>query len=366
MAAADQSRIVPVILSGGSGMRLWPLSRLGRPKQFLTLAGEHSLLQQTALRAGDAALFAPPIVVSGEAQGEAVEAQLGEAGIAPALLILEPAARNTAPAIGLAALASGAEDLLLILPSDHHVKDEAAFRAAVETARAAAEEGWLVTFGLRPERPETGYGYIRAGAEIAPGTRRAQAFVEKPDLATAQAYVAGGDHLWNSGMFLFRAGAYLDALRVHAPYLLPALEAAMADAARDGPRLRPQPQSFARVPSQSIDHAVMEKHGRVAVVPASIGWSDIGSWEALHGVLGKDAEDNVLAGDVVAIDSTGSLIRTDGPVVAAIGVEDLIVVATERAVLIVPRAQSQRVQEAVQALIRRGAKPPPDLLGEAG
>lgn len=364
MAAADQSRIVPVILSGGSGMRLWPLSRLGRPKQFLTLAGEHSLLQQTALRASDPALFAPPILVSGEAQGDAVEAQLAEAGIAPALLILEPAPRNTAPAIALAALASAPGDLLLILPSDHHVKDEAAFRAAVETARAAAEQGWLVTFGLTPERPETGYGYIRAGEEIAPGTRRAEAFVEKPDLATAQSYVASGDHLWNSGMFLFRAGAYLDALRAHAPYLLPDVEDAMAGAPREGLRLHPRRQSFARAPSQSIDHAVMEKHARVAVVPASIGWSDIGSWEALHGVLGKDAADNVLTGDVVAIDSKASLIRSDGPVVAAIGVEDLIVVATERSVLIVPRAQSQRVQEAVQALIRRGAKPPPDLLQE--
>jgi len=366
MADGEQRRIVPVILSGGSGMRLWPLSRLGRPKQFLTLAGDHSLLQQTALRASDPTLFAPPIVVSGEAQGDAVEAQLAEAGVAPALLILEPAARNTAPAIALAALASEPDDLLLILPSDHHVKDEAAFRAAMATARGAAEEGWLVTFGLRPERPETGYGYIRAGTEIAPGTRRAEAFVEKPDLATAQRYVAGGDHLWNSGMFLMRAGAYLNALRTHAPYLLPAVEAAMAGATREGARLLPQAQSFARAPSQSVDHAVMEKHDRVAVVPASIGWSDIGSWEALHGVLGKDEDDNVLTGDVVAIDSHGSLIRTDGPVVAAIGVEDLIVVATERSVLIVPRAQSQRVQEAVQALIRRGAKPPPELLGDAG
>jgi mannose-1-phosphate guanylyltransferase/mannose-1-phosphate guanylyltransferase/mannose-6-phosphate isomerase len=356
----NAAKIIPVILSGGSGMRLWPLSRLGRPKQFLALAGEHSLLQQTALRVVD---LGAPLVVAAAAQGEAVEAQLAEAGTPPSLLILEPAARNTAPAIALAALASEPEDLLLVLPSDHLVKDEAAFHAAVETARPAAEEGWLVTFGIAPSRPETGYGYIRTGHPIGGGAFQVEAFVEKPDLATAQAYLVGRRHLWNSGMFLFRAAAYLQALREHAPYLLPAVEAAIAGGARHGARLVPEAQAFARAPSQSVDHAVMERHARVAVVPAEMGWSDIGSWEALHDVLGKDEADNVLTGDIVAIDSKGSLIRSDGPVVAAIGVEDMIVVATERSVLIVPRGQSQRVQEAVEALIRRGA-PPPELLRE--
>ena len=346
-------------------MRLWPLSRLGRPKQMIALAGERTLLQQTALRVGGEAMFAAPVVVAAAAQADAIEEQLAEAGVEPALLILEPGARNTAPAIALAALASAPGDLLLVLPSDHLVKDEAAFRAAVSEALPAAEAGWLVTFGLTPERPETGYGYIRRGDAIGASAAayRVDSFVEKPDRATAEAYLADGGYLWNSGMFLFRSDAYLAALKEHAPYLLPAVEAAMAGAERDGARLTPNAASFARAPAQSIDHAVMERHGRAAVVPAAMGWSDIGSWEALHLVLDKDDADNVLAGDVIAIDCEGSLIRSDGPVVAAIGARDLIVVATERSVLIVPRGQSQRVQEAVEALIRRGAKPPEDLPG---
>ena len=341
-------------------MRLWPLSRLGRPKQMIALAGELTLLQQTALRVRE---LGSAVVVAGEAQADAIEAQLAEAGTPAALLILEPAPRNTAPAIALAALAADPDDLLLVLPSDHLVADEAAFAAAVEAGRGAAESGWLVTFGARPNRAETGYGYIKAGEGFAgsPGALRAAAFVEKPDHATAEAYVADGDYLWNSGIFLFRAGAFVAALAEHAPYILPEIEAAMAGARREGTRLLPEASSFARAPAQSVDHAVMEKHGRVAVVPVEMGWSDIGSWEAMHGALGKDDEQNVLAGDVVAIDCAGSLIRTDGPVVAAIGVEDMIVVATERSVLVVPKAQSQRVPEAVEALLRRGAKPPEGL-----
>jgi mannose-1-phosphate guanylyltransferase len=346
--------IIPVILSGGTGMRLWPLSRLGRPKQFLALTGEHSLLQQTALRvAGDG--FAAPIVVGAAGQAEELAAQFAAIGIAPSLTILEPAPRNTAPAAALAALAAAPDDLLLVLPSDHLVADEAVFRASIAAARPAAEAGWLVTFGMAPDRPETGYGYIKAGEPTPEGASRAAAFVEKPDLATAQAYLAEGGWLWNSGMFLMRADAFLDALRQHAPYLAPAVEAAWAGARRDGARLLPDAASFARAPGQSIDHAVMERHDRVAVLPASFGWSDIGSWEALHGVSAPDGDGNVLVGDVVAIGSSGSLIRSEGPVIAAIGVEDMIVVATERAVLIVPRAQSQRVDEAIAALNARAA-----------
>ncbi len=347
-------RIRPVILSGGSGMRLWPLSREGRPKQFLALTGARSLIQETALRVADAALFAPPFVVAGEAQAEAIEAQLAEAGVAPERLILEPAPRNTAPAIALAALAAEPDELLLVLPSDHLIGDVAAFRAEVAAGREAAEAGWLVTFGIRPDRPETGYGYILPRVGIGGGTSRADAFVEKPDRSTAEGYVAGGRHLWNGGIFLFRAAAFIDALRRHAPHIAPAVEAAAAGGRAEGRRTLPEPQAFARTPGQSVDHAVMEKHDRVAVRPVSFGWSDIGSWEALHQVLDKDEAGNVLAGDVVAIDCEGSLIRSDGPVVAAIGVSDLVVVATERAVLIVPRAESQRVQEAVAALLRRG------------
>jgi mannose-1-phosphate guanylyltransferase/mannose-1-phosphate guanylyltransferase/mannose-6-phosphate isomerase len=334
--------ITPVILSGGSGMRLWPLSRLGRPKQFLALTGALSLLEETALRVSGEG-FERPILVGAAGQEEA----LGR--IDAALTILEPAPRNTAPAVALAALAAP-DALLLVLPSDHVVADPALFREAVEAARPAAEAGWLVTFGMAPDRPETGYGYISTGEPVAGAARRAAAFVEKPDRATAESYLGEGGWLWNSGMFLMRADAFLAALRTHAPDIAAAAEASLR---RDGDRIVADPDAFARAPSRSIDRAVMEVHDRVAVLPASFGWSDIGSWEALHGVSAKDGDGNVLIGDVVAVDAKGSLIRSEGPVIAAIGVEDLIVVATERAVLIVPRAQSQRVDEAIAALNRR-------------
>lgn len=333
--------ITPVILSGGSGMRLWPLSRLGRPKQFLALTGERSLIGETASRvAGEG--FERPILVGAAGQEEEL------ARVDAALTILEPAPRNTAAAVALAALAAP-DALLLVLPSDHAIADPAGFRAAVEAARPAAEAGWLVTFGMAPDRPETGYGYVRAGEPVAGAARRAAAFVEKPDRATAETYMEGG-WLWNAGMFLMRADSYLEALRRHAPDIAAAVEASLRI---EGGRIVPDPEAFARSPSKSIDRAVMEVHDRVAVLPASFGWSDIGSWEALHGVSAKDEAGNVLVGDVVAIDAKGSLIRSEGPVIAAIGVEDLIVVATERAVLIVPKSQSQRVDEAIAALNRR-------------
>jgi mannose-1-phosphate guanylyltransferase/mannose-1-phosphate guanylyltransferase/mannose-6-phosphate isomerase len=346
-------RIRPVILSGGSGVRLWPLSRLGRPKQLLPLTGERSLLQETVLRVAEGALFSAPIVVAAEAQGAAAEEQLDEIGIAPEILVLEPVARNTAAAIALAALACPADELLLVLPSDHHIADAALFRTEVGAAAAAAEAGWLVTFGVAPDRAETGYGYIRAGGEIGDGVRAVEAFVEKPDKATAEAFLSAGGHYWNAGIFLFRAGAFLDALTRHAPETASGARAAMGIAPRTGGRLRPDADILARMPSVSVDVAVMEKHDRVAVKTSSFGWSDVGSWEALHGVSGKDSDGNAIAGDVVAIDASGCLIRSEGPAVAVIGVHDLVVVATERAVLIVPRDQSQRVQEAVEALKRR-------------
>ncbi len=333
--------ITPVILSGGSGMRLWPLSRLGRPKQFLALTGEKSLLEETALRVAGGG-FERPILVGAAGQEEEL------ARVDAALTILEPAPRNTAPAVALAALAAP-DALLLVLPSDHAVADPQAFRAAVEAARPAAEDGWLVTFGMEPDRPETGYGYIRAGEPVAGAARRAAAFVEKPDRATAETYVEDG-WLWNAGMFLMRADSFLEALRSHAPEITAAVEGSLRP---DDGRIVPDPEAFERTPSKSIDRAVMELHDRVAVLPASFGWSDIGSWEALHGVSTKDDDGNVLVGDVVAVDARGSLIRSEGPVIAAIGVEDLIVVATERAVLIVPKSQSQRVDEAIVALNRR-------------
>ncbi len=349
MSAGAQRRVVPVILSGGAGTRLWPLSRRARPKQMLDLAGQGPMLAQTAERVTDPDLFAPPLVVAGRDQASAI------AGVLPkAELILEPAAKNTAPAIALAALAVDKDDVLLVLPSDHLVTEPEGFREAVRKALPYAMDGWIVTFGMKPERAETGYGYIERGAALDEGIHHAVRFVEKPDAATAGRYAASGRYDWNGGIFLMRAGTYLEALQKHAPGIAKAAKAAMAGAARKGRRLLPDAAAFAESPSQSIDYAVMEKADRVAVVPVSIGWSDVGSWEALLDRLDGDAQGNVLAGDVLEFGTKNCLIRSEGPLVAAIGIEDLVVIATEDAVLIVPRAQSQRVKDVVETLKEKG------------
>lgn len=350
-------RITPVILSGGAGTRLWPLSRLGRPKQLLALGGgEATLLQETARRAADPARFEPPLVVASADHAGEIERQLGEAGAAPAALILEPAPRGTAAAIALAALSAAPDAVLLVMPSDHAVRDPDAFRRAVEAALPLAEADMLVTFGIAPDRPETGYGYIRTGAPLGEGRFRAERFVEKPDRATAEAYLAEGGYLWNGGIFLFRAEAFLDALEALAPEILSATRAALAAQREEGMRIWPDERCFARAPSTSVDRAVMERSDRVAVVPVEMGWSDVGSWDALHQVADKDGAGNVLVGDVVALDSRDCYIRSDGPVIVTIGAEELVVVATERAVLIAPRGETQRVREAIEALQARERK----------
>ena len=338
------SLITPVILSGGTGTRLWPLSRLGRPKQLIALSGGPTLIQATARRLTGPE-FAPPIVVAGLDQADAIEEQLGRVR-----LILEPAARNTAPAIALAALEAGPDALLLVAPSDHHIEDEQAFREAVAAAVAHAEAGWIVTFGIAPDRPETGYGYIERGAPLGGGAYAVAHFTEKPDGGTAQAFLAGGRHDWNAGLFLMRAATYLEALSKSAPDMLRACEAAHAGAERSVNRILPATEAFAAAASGSIDRIVVERADKVAVVPVSMGWSDVGSWEALYAIGDKDGRGNVLAGDVVSPDSRNCLIRSDGPVVVALGVENLVIVATERAVLVVPRSESQRVAEAIEAL----------------
>lgn len=333
MSGPPDAPVVPVILSGGAGTRLWPLSRRARPKQMLDLTGAGTMLALTAARVADPALFAAPVVVAGADQAEAVTAT-----IPGARLLVEPAARNTAPAIALAATALAPDEVMLVLPSDHLVGDDAGFRAAVARGLPYARDGWIVTFGMRAVRAETGYGYIERGPALAEGVFEAARFVEKPDSATAEGFVAGGRHDWNGGIFLLRADTFLAALERHAPDVLAAV--------RSG--------DFEAAPNISIDHAVMEKADKVAVVPAEIGWSDIGSFAALYDLLGKDAAGNALADAAVAVDARGNLIRSEGPLVAAIGVEDLVVVATAEAVLVVPRAQSQRVREAVEALRARG------------
>jgi mannose-1-phosphate guanylyltransferase/mannose-1-phosphate guanylyltransferase/mannose-6-phosphate isomerase len=346
-------RITPVILSGGTGTRLWPLSRLGRPKQLLALQpGEETLLQQAIRRVSDAALFAGPMIVASADDADEIESQSAAVDATPSLIV-EPSPRGTAAAIALAALRAGPDDLLLVLPSDHAVADQAAFKAAVEAAAPLANAGWLVTFGVPPSRPETGYGYVRGGEALAEGVSRAAHFAEKPDRAAAEAYLAAGDYYWNAGMFLLRAESCVEALERFAPAVAAAARASLSAAQREAQRLLPDADAFAAAPSLSFDKAVLERSDRVAVAPVEMGWSDIGSWEAVHALGPFDEAGNVLQGDVVAPGSQGCLIRSDGPVVVALGVSDLVIVATERAVLVVPKGDSQRVKEAIDALEAR-------------
>ncbi|MFT3978495.1 MAG: mannose-1-phosphate guanylyltransferase/mannose-6-phosphate isomerase [Sphingomonas bacterium] len=344
------AQIIPVILSGGAGTRLWPKSRPEMPKQMLALTAEHTMLQLTAARVRDAR-FSAPIVVASTGHAGLVEQQLGAIGVPPRALILEPMGRNTAPAIALAALAAeepGA--LLLVMPSDHVIADVPAFHAAIGQALPLAEEGWLITFGITPDAPETGYGYIRAGEEVAPGVHRVDRFVEKPPLETAKAMLAEGGHVWNGGIFLFRADAYLDALRAYEPEMLDAVERAVTRARREGARVMPDADAFAAARAESIDYAVMERASRVAVVSVTMGWNDVGSWDALHAISMRDDDGNVFQGDVTALESTGCLVNSDRARVALLGVHDLIVVASGDDILILPRGRSQEVKALLEKM----------------
>jgi mannose-1-phosphate guanylyltransferase/mannose-1-phosphate guanylyltransferase/mannose-6-phosphate isomerase len=352
--------IHPVILSGGSGTRLWPLSREHFPKQLLPLAGERSMIQETALRAREAGLAAPIVVCNAEHRF-AIAEQMRAAGVAPAALLLEPVARNTAAAVAAAAAhlaATGAPegDMLLVLPSDHVILDRPAFAAAVARAATAAGLGRLVTFGIEPTAPETGYGYISAGVALAgaPGAHDVARFVEKPDLATAQGYLAAGGWSWNSGMFLFPLGAFRAELAAHAPDVARAAAAAVAGAARDLDFVRLDREAFAAAPSISIDYAVMEKTRLAAVVPASLGWSDVGSWSALWEIGARDADGNVAQGDVLSERTRNSYLRAEHGLLAAVGIEDTIVVALKDAVLVASRDEAQHVKAIVDRLKKAG------------
>jgi mannose-1-phosphate guanylyltransferase/mannose-6-phosphate isomerase len=344
----------PVILSGGSGSRLWPLSREHYPKQLLALLSERTLLQETVARLEGLPETAPPLLVCNEQHRFLVAAQLRDIGCEPQAVILEPFGRNTAPALTLAALQvleQGSDGLLLVMPADHVIRDNAAFRAAVEAGRALAAAGHIVTFGIVPTRAETGYGYIRKGEPLV-GTDawRVAAFVEKPDRATAERYRAGGQYLWNSGIFLLRAGLWQEELERYRPDIASACTAAWRVVQRDGIFVRPGHDEFAACPGDSIDYAVMEKTAHAAVVALDAGWSDIGAWQALHELSPQDSQGNVIQGDVLASGTQGSLLIAQHRFLAALGVEDLVVVETADAVLVANKAHAQNVKEIVAQL----------------
>ena len=349
--------IHPVILSGGSGTRLWPMSRTLYPKQLLSLLGQDSLLQQTVRRVADRQGFAAPLLVANEEHRFIIAEQLREIAAVPRALLLEPVGRNTAPAACIAALAlteAEPDPLMLVMPSDHTIGDLAAFADAVEGAATAARAGALVSFGITPQRAETGYGYIRRGSELdgAKGVFAVAEFVEKPGPEQAQAYVASGEHSWNSGMFLFPARVYLDELERLRPDMVAACRDALATAQRDSDFVRLGREAFAACDSDSIDYAVMEHTRRAAVVPVSMGWSDIGSWDALWEMGDKDQHGNSIEGNVVAEDARNCYLRSEAGLVAAIGIEDLVVVSTADAVMVAPRNRTQDVKKLVARLVK--------------
>ncbi|HEY8593538.1 MAG TPA: mannose-1-phosphate guanylyltransferase/mannose-6-phosphate isomerase [Sphingomicrobium sp.] len=351
--------IRPVILSGGAGTRLWPISRLSHPKQLLPIAGEDTMLQTTVARVMGPG-FAAPVIVADEEHRFFIKDQLHKIGQDAAAILLEPAGRNTAPAIAFAALWSlrqFGDELLLVLPSDHLVRDTDAFAAAVQAGMPVAEAGGLVTFGIRPDRPHTGYGYIELGSEAQAGSRvhKVARFVEKPNEELAREYLADGRFVWNSGMFLFRASAMVDQLERLAPDVVAAISSAVAEAAADGLFVRPDRESFVSAPSISIDYAVMEKTDAAFVLPVDIGWSDVGSWQSLWEISPKDKRGNAVQGKVVPIDSSNSLVRSEhGKLVVTIGIDNLGVIVTRDAVLVANLGRSQDVSNAVAMLRSSG------------
>lgn len=354
-------RLYPVILSGGSGSRLWPLSREEFPKQLQPLTSERSLLQETALRLGGAPAGAgvavqPPIVVCNEAHRFIVAEQLRAAGITPRAVVIEPEGRNTAPAACVAALLLDAEPdaLMLIMPSDHSVRDPEAFREAVAAAAAVARRGRLVTFGIHPAAPATAYGYIKRGAALGKRAFAVERFVEKPDARTAAGFLKDGGYDWNGGIFLCPVGLYLSELDRNEPGIVPGCRRALAEGKNDLFFFRLDARAFAEVPSQSIDYGVMERTAKAAVVPVDMGWSDVGSWSALHAETAHDAAGNTALGDVIALETENTYVRSEKQLTAVIGLKNAVVVVTPDAVLVADKAHDQAVKKVVEQLKAQG------------
>jgi mannose-1-phosphate guanylyltransferase/mannose-6-phosphate isomerase len=350
------SPIIPVLLAGGAGTRLWPVSRDALPKQFLPLVGERSSYQETLLRVKDK-MFAAPIVITGPDFHFFARRQAEEVGV-DVTVVIEPMRRDSAPAIAAATAVARARDpeaVVLALAADHIILDVPEFRATCLAGRAAAEQGQIVTFGIKPSEPKTSYGYILPGEAIGGGVHKVKRFVEKPDAATAKKYVSEG-YLWNSGNFLFRADVLLSEVARLEPEMAAAIDAAVKNATTDLGFLRLAPDAFARAPQKSIDYAVMEKTDRAAVVEGNFGWSDIGSWDALFDITKPDAQGNVVKGEAVTMDSTGCVIHSDGRLTTLVGVEDLVVVSTSDAVMVVPRARAQEVKD-LAAKLKAGNRP---------
>ncbi|GBL53960.1 mannose-1-phosphate guanylyltransferase/mannose-6-phosphate isomerase [Pseudomonas sp. R3.Fl] len=350
--------MIPVILSGGSGSRLWPLSRKLYPKQFLALAGEHTLFQQTLERLAFEGME-PPLVVSNKEHRFILQEQLEQLKLKTQGILLEPFGRNTAPAVAIAAmklLAEGRDELLLVLPADHVLEDPRAFQRALALATVAAEKGEMVLFGVPASRPETGYGYIRANADdkLPGGVARVERFIEKPDEARARQFVEEGGHYWNSGMFLFRASRFLEELKRHDADIYDTCLLALERSQHEGDLINIDPATFECCPDNSIDYAVMEKTQRACVVPLAAGWNDVGSWSSIWEVHDKDANGNVTKGDVLVHDSRNCLVHGNGKLVSVVGLDDIVVVETKDAMMIAHRDHVQDVKKVVNELDAAG------------
>ena len=335
------TRITPVILCGGSGTRLWPRSRVSKPKPFLPLVGNNTLFEQALIRCGEGAHFDPAVIVTGRAHLDHVEAQL--CGVPGAQIIVEPEARNTAAAIALAALRLPEDEIMLVCPSDHHIADCEAFAAAARSAAALAAEGWLVSFGIEANAPETGFGYLRRGDAVGEHGFRVAQFIEKPDLARAEQFLAEGGYAWNGGIFAFRVGTFLEELDAHRPKLADAVRRSVEKGSIDGHRFYPDAVAFSEIDSESVDYAVMENTARAAMVPADMGWSDIGNWQALHAARERDQAGNSVSGDVELVDCRNVLVDSDGPRVSVIGLENVIIVIDGNYIMVTTAAGAQKV-----------------------